>query len=190
MKMTSRLSCISWSFSELQHPPGVSLKLCQFVWNNDWKCSDSFFFDGGDSLIKKKLRYRGTENIFSELHWKIAAEFGSWNSAFWILVHWPCNKNSLPLECLDLSDLLSKNTGHVSLLISQALWGPGSEVLFVYREGCWYTSLCCLIISLCQMHSFFFLSLDSKPNISDPWSRVTAFSPVSRWWLYCVLLGS
>lgn len=49
---------------------------------------------------------------------------------------------------------------------------------------------CCLMVSLCQMHSFFFLGLDSQPNISDPWSRVTASSPVSRWWLCCVLLGS
>lgn len=64
------------------------------------------------------------------------------------------------------------------------------RLLFVYREGCWYTSPCCLIIPPCQMDSFFFLGLDSKPNISDPWSRVTAFSPVSWWWLYCVLLGS
>lgn len=64
------------------------------------------------------------------------------------------------------------------------------RLLFVYREGCWYTSPCCLIVSPCQTHSFFFLGLDSKPNISDPWSRVAAFSPVSWWWLYCVLLGS
>lgn len=64
------------------------------------------------------------------------------------------------------------------------------RLLFVYREGCWYTSPCCLIVSPCQMHSFFFLNLDSKPDISDLCSRVTAFSPVSwRWW-YCVLLGS
>lgn len=35
--------------------------------------------------------------------------------------------NSLPPECLDLSDLLSKCTGHASLLFSQALWGPGAE---------------------------------------------------------------
>lgn len=64
------------------------------------------------------------------------------------------------------------------------------RLLFVYREGCWYTSPCCLMVSPCQMHSFFFLGLDSKPNISHSWSRVTAFSPVSWWWLYCVLLRS
>lgn len=34
--------------------------------------------------------------------------------------------NSLPPERLDLSDLLSKCTGHASCLFSQALWGPGS----------------------------------------------------------------
>lgn len=36
--------------------------------------------------------------------------------------------NCLPPKHLDLSDLLSKCTGSASLLISQALWGPGSEV--------------------------------------------------------------
>lgn len=62
------------------------------------------------------------------------------------------------------------------------------RLLFVYREGSRCTSPCCLMLFLCQSHSF--LGLDSQPEISDPCSRVTAFSPVSWWWLCYVLLGS
>lgn len=81
-------------------------------------------------------------------------------------------------------------TGHGSLLISQALWGPGSEAAVCLQRRLLVHLPCCLVVSLCQMYSFFFLGLDSQPNISDPWSRVTAFCPVSWWWLCCVLLGS
>lgn len=64
------------------------------------------------------------------------------------------------------------------------------RVLFVDGQGWWYISSWCLVVSPCQTHSFFFLGLDSKPNVSDPWPRVTASSPVSWRWLYGVPLGS
>lgn len=81
-------------------------------------------------------------------------------------------------------------TGLSSLLIPRLCGVLALRLLFVYREGSRCTSPWHLMASLCQRHSFFFLSLESQPDISDPCSRVTAFSPVSWWWLCCVLLGS
>lgn len=80
-------------------------------------------------------------------------------------------------------------TGHSSLSSCRLCRVLALRLLFVYTEGSRCTSPWCLMVSLCQRHSFFFLSLDSQPDTSDL-APESQHSLLSWWWLCCALLGS